>query len=93
MGYLESQTYIDQTIDGSIRDVGTSATPTEFADTLMANGWVAQTSKDGAVQIFTKNGAKYVLRSKASSYSGWSADFTPAQSSRVTLKIRLGVPG
>ena len=73
--------------------IGTSSTHTEFADTLTNNGWIAQTSKDGTVQIFTKDGAKYVLREKAASYAGWSADFTPAGSPRATLKIRLGVPG
>ena len=89
----ESQTYIDQTTGGSIKNIGTSSTHTEFADTLTNNGWIAQTSKDGTVQIFTKDGAKYVLREKAASYAGWPADFTPAGSPRATLKIRLGVPG
>jgi hypothetical protein len=48
---------------------------------------------DGQVRIFTKDGAKYVLRENAPSYDGWSAVFTPADSSRVTLKIRRRVPG
>jgi len=89
----ESQTYVDQTVGGSVRNVGTSSTHEEFADTLTNNGWTSRTSGDGQVQIFTKDGAKYVLRENASSYDGWSADFTPADSPRVTLKIRLGVPG
>jgi hypothetical protein len=85
-----ASTYIDLTRAGSIRNIGTDTTNTEFADTLTSNGWTSSVSKDGAVQIFEKNGAKYVLRQKADSYSGWTADFTPAGSARITLKIRLG---
>jgi hypothetical protein len=88
----ESSTYIDVTLGGSIRNIATSVTETEFADTLDANGWTSSISKDGAVQIFEKDGAKYVLREYAGSYSGWSADFTPSGSSDVTLKLRLGYP-
>ncbi|MFV0459445.1 MAG: polymorphic toxin-type HINT domain-containing protein, partial [Actinomycetales bacterium] len=89
-GVGESRTYIDLTKGGSIRNVGTDAMHTEFADTLRNSGWTSRVSKDGAVQIFERDGARYVLREKAGSYSGWSADFTPAGSSDVTLKIRLG---
>jgi hypothetical protein len=89
----ESRTYIDRTTGGSVRNVGTSTTHTEFADALTDNGWSAESSKDGTAQIFTKDGAKYVLREKASTYEGWSAEFTPAGAKRATLKIRLGVPG
>jgi hypothetical protein len=86
----ESRTYVDLTRGGSVRNIGTDATHSEFTDTLTSSGWISRTSKDGAVQILQKDGAKYVLREKAGSYSGWSADFTPAGSSDVALKIRLG---
>ncbi|MGH3248465.1 MAG: hypothetical protein ACRDOI_19985 [Trebonia sp.] len=89
----ESESYIDRTTGGSTRNIGTSTTHTEFGDALTGNGWSVRTSQDGTVQIFTKDGAKYILREKAGSYDGWSADFTPVGSSRVTLKIRLGVSG
>ncbi|MGL5861546.1 MAG: hypothetical protein ACRCY9_09870 [Phycicoccus sp.] len=48
------------------------------------------TQRDGAVKIFQRDGAKYVLRERAGSYGGWTADFTPAGAGDVTLKIRLG---
>jgi hypothetical protein len=86
----ESRTYVDLTRGGSIRNVGTNATHAEFAETLTQNGWAPRVSSDGAVQIFEQNGARYVLRQQAGSYSGWSADFTPAGSASTTLKLRLG---
>ncbi|WP_074788426.1 RHS repeat-associated core domain-containing protein [Austwickia chelonae] len=89
-GIAESRTYIDLTKGGSIRNVGTNATHTEFADTLTAGRRISRTSRDGAVQIFQRDGAKYVLRERAGSYGGWTADFTPAGAQDVTLKIRLG---
>ncbi len=86
-----SRTYIDLTKGSSIRNIGTSASYTEFADTLTSQGWVSRISGDGQVQILQKDGAKYVLRSRNSSrYPGWTADFTPAGSSRHTIEIRLG---
>lgn len=63
----ESHTYVDLTRGGSIRNVGTDATHSEFADTPTSSGWTSRTSSDGVVQIFQKDGAKYVLRSKNSS--------------------------
>lgn len=86
-----SQSYVDLTRGGSKHNVGTDATHIEFADNLTNGGWAAHTSKDGNVQIFSKDGAKYVLRSKNSSdYPGWTADFTPVGSKGHTLEIRLG---
>jgi RHS repeat-associated protein len=86
-----ARSYVDLTKGGSIRNVGTNATHTEFAETLINGGWISRTSKDGAVQIFERDGAKYILRSKNSSgYPGWTADFTPAGSAGHTLEIRLG---
>ncbi|MBW9207143.1 HINT domain-containing protein [Mumia sp. zg.B17] len=89
-GIGDARTYIDLTKPSSIRNVGTNASHTEFADNLTGAGWASRTSKDGAVQIFQRDGAKYVLRSKNSSgYAGWTADFTPAGLTRHTLEIRL----
>lgn len=90
-GIGDARSYVNLTKGGSIRNVGTNTTHTEFAETLTSGGWISRTSKDGAVQIFQRDGAKYVLRSKNSSgYAGWNADFTPAGSTRHTLEIRLG---
>ena len=83
--------YVDLTRPGAhARNVGTNATYTEFAETLIARGWSLKPSKDGAVQIFERDGAKYVLRDGAKSWGGWTADFTPAGAYGATLKIRLG---
>lgn len=90
-GIGDARSYVNLTEGGSIRNVGTNVTHTEFAETLTSGGWISRPSKDGAVQIFQRDGAKYVLRSKNSSgYPGWTADFTPAGSTRHTLEIRLG---
>jgi hypothetical protein len=90
-GIGDARTSIDLTKGGSVRNVGTNTTHTEFAENLTSGGWISRTSKDGAVQIFQRDGAKYVLRSKNSSgYPGWTADFTPAGSTRHTLELRLG---
>ncbi len=88
--FAESRTYVDLTRGGPIRDMGTNATNSEFAETMTQNGWASRVSSDGAVQISRQNGARYVLRQQAGSYSGWSADFTPAGSASTTLKLRLG---
>jgi|GEM_PF-4922049 len=86
-----ANSYIDLTRGSSVRNIGTNATHTEFADTLTNSGWTSRLSKDGSVQIFEKDGAKYILRSKNSSgYPGWTADFTPAGSTSHTLELRLG---
>jgi uncharacterized protein RhaS with RHS repeats len=85
-----ARSYIDITKGGSIRNVGTDATHTEFGESLMKGGWAAKTSQDGQVQMFQKDGAKYVLRERAGSHGGWTADFTPSGASDVALKIRLG---
>jgi hypothetical protein len=89
-GVGEARTYLNLTRGGSIRNIGTNASHTEFAQTLTAEGWSARTSADGAVQIFEKDGARYVLRNKAASYGGWTADFYASGSSKITLKLRLG---
>jgi hypothetical protein len=86
----DSRSYIDLTRGGQIRNVGTDATHVEFSQTLADNGWVSYPSGDRRVQVFTSGGARYVLRSTAASYGGWSADFYPPGGSRITLKLRLG---
>jgi RHS repeat-associated protein len=88
---VTSNTYIDLTKGGSIQNIGTDATAQEFAANLLDGGWTSSLSKNGTVEIFQKGGAKYVLRDKNSSgYPGWTADYTPAGSTKKTLEIRLG---
>ena len=86
----QSDSYIDITRGSSVRNVGTNASHTEFSGTLLELGWTARNSKNGSVRIFERDGARYVLRSGADSYDGWSADFYAAGSTDITLKIRLG---
>lgn len=87
----DSRTYVDLTRGNSIRNIGTNVSRADFADTLTSQGWVGRVSRDGQVQIFQKDGAKYILRSRNSSgYPGWTADFTPAGSTTHTIEIRLG---
>lgn len=59
----------------------------EAADTLTQADWTATTKTVGT--LFTKDGAKNMLRNKASSCEGWTLDFTPAGARGKTLKIRL----
>jgi hypothetical protein len=40
--------------------------------------------------MYTKDGARYFLRAKASSYDGWTADFYNAGSKHADIKFRLG---
>jgi hypothetical protein len=87
----EPHMYVDLTRGGAIRNVGTDATHSEFADKFTSSGWTSRTSSDGVVQIFQKDWAKYVLRSKNSSgCQGRTADFTPAGAKQHILEIRLG---
>ncbi len=88
-----SRTYIDITRSKSaIRNIGTDATHTEFADNLTAQGWSSRVVGDGKATLFEKDGARYSLREDADSYHGWTADYTPAGARQTTLKIRLGWP-
>ncbi len=85
-----ARSYRDLTKGSSIRNIGTNATHREFADSLAKGGWSSRRSADEAVQIFQKDGARYVLRNKADSYGGWTADFYRQGSSKITHQLRLG---
>lgn len=88
----DSCTLVDLTSGGSIPNVGTDVTHTDFAATLKSEGWAPRPiGPGGRFTMFEKDGAKYVLRDKNSSnYKGWTADFTPAGSKKHVLEIRLG---
>ncbi|WP_084125978.1 RHS repeat-associated core domain-containing protein [Demequina sp. NBRC 110054] len=88
---VESYTYVDMTLGRSIRNVGTNATYTEVAETLSRTGWSSWSAKNGTVQIFEKDGAKFVLREPNSSgYPGWTLDYTPQGAAEKVIEIRLG---
>lgn len=84
--------YIDITRGGSVANRATDVTSADFAKNLIEGGWKQSTSKDGLVQIFEKDGAKYTLR-ETSSGGVPTAEFFRAGSERADLKIRLGGGG
>jgi hypothetical protein len=83
-----SSKYEDVTTKGSIRNVSTDVTPSEFGDNLKSSGWKETTSQDGRATNYTKDGAKYSVYS--SSTGRPTAEFFPQGSPDFTLKIRLG---
>jgi RHS repeat-associated protein len=84
-----SSKYEDITGKGArMKNVATDVGPTEFGSNLEANGWAR--SDKGPNIMYTKDGARYFLRAKASSYDGWTADFYNAGSKHADIKFRLG---
>jgi RHS repeat-associated protein len=69
-------------------NIETNISPTEFGQNLVKDGWKSYISKDGEATIFTKNGARYAIRS--SSKNGPTADYyAPGNNGKADLKIRL----
>ncbi|WCK55592.1 DNRLRE domain-containing protein [Aneurinibacillus sp. Ricciae_BoGa-3] len=89
-GSDKTSSYKDITKPGSVKNRSTGVSKDTFEKNLIKRGWKRNVSKDGTTIILTKNGAKYSLRGKANSHTGWTADFYPSGSKKATLKIRLG---
>ncbi|MFD6556047.1 polymorphic toxin-type HINT domain-containing protein [Streptomyces sp. NPDC058398] len=70
------------------KNVRTDVGHVEFGENLEANGWTRV--ERGPHIEYQKDGARYFLRGKASSYEGWTADYYPPGEKHYTLKIRLG---
>lgn len=88
-----SHSYLDITDRKStVRNVKTSTTVGEFTDTLLRNGWIMHKVTKADVWNFTRDGAKYSVRNKATGWPGWTADFHPRGAAREkpAVKIRLG---
>jgi hypothetical protein len=68
----------------------TDVTQKKFGDNLLSNGWSKSMSKDGKTTIYSKNGAKYVLRNTSKSTGRATADYYKAGSKKINIKIRLG---
>ncbi|MGU7813164.1 DUF6531 domain-containing protein [Burkholderia sp. AW49-1] len=83
--------YTNKTIGRSTRNIETDVPRAEFEANLRNNGWAHTLSKDGKADIFTKNGARYVVRNKSNAGMP-TADFYPAGAPGYTLKIRLPKP-
>jgi hypothetical protein len=81
--------YIDLTKPNSLPNRGTNVTRAEFEENLSATGWTKAVSKDGQASIYTKDGARYVVRDDAKSTGGPTADFYQPGSKGIDLKIRL----
>ncbi|GAC42812.1 hypothetical protein [Paenibacillus popilliae] len=76
--------------DSRYNNRGTNVTKNEFERNLSTSGWNKSTSKDGKVNIYDRNGAKYAIRDNAKSTSGPTADYYKANSKKIDTKIRLG---
>ena len=63
----------------------------EFESRLSELGWSKEPSKDGAAMIYTKDGAKYVVRDEAKSTGGPTADFyhPKGNGKKIDMKLRL----
>jgi RHS repeat-associated protein len=81
--------YTDATKPNSLPNRATNVTRAEFEENLSSAGWTKAVSKDGQVTIYTKDGARYVVRDDAKSTGGPTADFYQPGSKGIDLKIRL----
>ncbi|MGW0534971.1 polymorphic toxin-type HINT domain-containing protein [Streptomyces sp. NPDC003032] len=81
--------YEDVTSPGArMLNKSTDVGPVDFGKNLENNGW-SRTEK-GPNIMYEKDGARYFLRGKASSYKGWTADYYNPGSKKADIKIRLG---
>jgi hypothetical protein len=62
-----------------------------FESELSQLGWTKEPSPDGKVMIYTKDGAKYILREDAKSTGGPTADFyhPRGDGESIDMKLRL----
>jgi hypothetical protein len=67
----------------------TDVTRGQFEKNLSESGWSKSTSADGKTEIYTKGGARYVVRDGAKSTGGPTADFYAPGSKSIDVKIRL----
>ena len=81
--------YKNVTKKSKTRNIATNVSRRSFESKLRNEGWRRETSRDGKVVIYKKNGAKYAIRDYGKSFGGPTAEFTPRGMSRFTLKIRL----
>lgn len=80
--------YTDITVGRSTKNIETDVGKAEFEANLRDNGWAQTLTKDGKMDIFTKNGNRYGVR-EDSNQGQPTADYFPLGSKYATLKIRL----
>lgn len=80
--------YKNVTKGKSIHNRELNITKREFELNLRVSGWKESTSKDGKVNIYTKNGAKYITRNFSKSGPP-TAEYTPKGKKDPTVKYRL----
>ena len=89
-GPAPSSKYEDITSPGSrYANRGTDVSKSQFEENLSDSGWSKSTSQDGRVSIYTKGGARYVVRDGARSTGGPTADYYAPGSKSIDVKIRL----
>ncbi|MCL6458432.1 MAG: HINT domain-containing protein, partial [Gorillibacterium sp.] len=81
--------YKDITVGKSVRNVETNVMRADFEKSLVGDGWTKTVTKDGSATIYSKDGAKYVVRDK-SNQGQPTADYYANGSKEATTKIRLG---
>lgn len=81
--------YKDITVGKSVKNVSTNVTKADFESSLLGDGWTKTVAKDGSATIYSKDGAKYVVRDK-SNQGQQTADYYAKGSKAPTTKIRLG---
>lgn len=81
--------YKDTTVGDSVRNIETDVGKAEFESNLRNDGWEQTLSKDGKMDIFTKDGNRYGVRDQ-SNQGQPTADYFPLGSKNATVKIRLG---
>lgn len=84
-----SSKYEDITEGVSVANVETDVTRAEFEANLRNDGWIQSQTKDGKMDIFTKEGNRYGVRSE-SNQGQPTADYFPLGAKKATVKIRLG---
>lgn len=85
--------YVDTTDQGAlITNITTDVNPENFVQNLEQNGYQqTSVSADQQATVYTgPNGNTYTVRPSSSAPGGQAADFTPAGSPNMTLKINLG---
>ena len=77
----------DATRPGSVPNIQTDVSKTEFESNLVNNGFSQSTSKDGKVNVFIKEDQKYTTRNFSESTNGPTAE--SYSGGELTSKIRL----
>ncbi|MEO6982415.1 MAG: RHS repeat-associated core domain-containing protein, partial [Edaphobacter sp.] len=83
--------YKNVTTGSSVGNIATDVSQEEFESNLMNSGWKQSISKDGEVNIFIKDGARYTVRGSSKSFprNPTVEYFAPGNKGAADIKIRL----